>query len=488
MPIRLRLTIFNALVIGAILILLGLGLLFLLRETLLSDLEETTDSRAEAASELIEDDEVLEEDDDSPGVLTLDEDEEERLTVDDVFIVVRDDSGNIVARSENFTVASNPSDGVWRSALDSGEPASGDTSLTEESPEYVRAIPVSPEVDEEEGDLDEEEAALAEIRVVEAGQSYAFVQETVSAFTRVLLVALGAAFLVSVAGAYLLARAALAPVGAVVSSAREIEATDLSQRLPVESERDELGELTTTINGLLARLEEAFARREATIEEQRRFASDASHELRTPLTSITGYARMLREWGLEDREKAGEGVDAIERESARMRGLVESLLMLTRGDEGLKLEVEDADLAIEMSEAVEAARPAAEGRVSLSCETPESEVRADFDRAKVRQVISILIDNAIRYTPPGGEVVVRARRQDVHTAVEVSDTGPGISEEQVPHLFERFYRADPARSTEGTGLGLSIAKQIANAHGGSIEVDSSPGKGSTFTLLLPAER
>lgn len=486
MPVRLRLTIFNALVIGAILILLGLGLLFLLRDALLSDIEQTTDTRAEAAAELIEGEEALEEADGSPGVLTFDEDEEARMTVDGVFIVVRGANGNIVARSDNFTTAEIPSDDVWRSALDSGEAASGETSLTPDSPEYVRAIPVSPRVDDEdEGDLDAEEAAIAGIRVVEAGQSYAFVQEAISAFTRALLVALGAAFLVSVAGAYLLARAALAPVGTVVSSVREIEATDLSRRLPVEKERDELGELTTTINGLLARLEEAFARREETIEEQRRFASDASHELRTPLTSISGYARMLREWGLEDREKAGEGVDAIERESARMRGLVESLLILTRGDEGLKLEVEEANLAREAGEAVDAARPAAEGKVALSHETPGLEVRASFDRGKVRQVISILIDNAIRYTPPGGEVVVRARRQDGRAAVEVSDNGPGIPEEQVPHLFERFYRADPARSTEGTGLGLSIAEQIAAAHGGGIEVESVPGEGSTFTLLLP---
>ena len=194
---------------------------------------------------------------------------------------------------------------------------------------------------------------------------------------------------------------------------------------------------------------------------------------------------MLREWGLQDREKAGEGVDAIERESARMRGLVESLLMLTRGDEGLKLDIEDADLAKEAAEAVEAARPAAD-EVDLRCEPPGPEVRASFDRAKVRQMISILVDNAIRYTPKGGEILVRTRRLDGRAAIEVSDNGPGIPEEQIPHLFERFYRADPARSTEGTGLGLSIAEQIATAHGGEIEVTSAPGKGSTFTLLLPA--
>lgn len=484
MPVRLRLTIFNALVIGVILTLLGLGLLFLLRDALLSEIEQTTDARAEAAAELIRDEEALEEADSSPGTLTFDEDEEGRLTVDGVFIVVRDDAGNILASTNNFVAAGNPSDPVWRSALAAGEPVSGETSLTSEAPEYVRAVPLSPRTGGEDAeDLDEEEAVAARARVVEAGQSYAFVQEALSAFTNALLVALGAAFLVSVAGAYLLARAALAPVGAVVSSAREIQATDLSRRLPVKNERDELGELTVTINGLLTRLEEAFARREATIEGQRRFASDASHELRTPLTSIAGYARMLREWGLEDRQTAGEGVDAIERESTRMRGLVESLLMLTRGDEGLKLELEEADLGREATEATEAARPAAD-RVSLDYEPPLSQVHARFDRAKVRQVISILLDNAIRYTRSGDSVTVRAFRRGGYAAVEVADTGPGIPEDQIPHLFERFYRAEPARSTEGTGLGLSIADQIASAHGGSIEVESTPGKGSTFTLLL----
>src|SRR5215218_5708569 len=323
-------------------------------------------------------------------------------------------------------------------------------------------------------------------RVVEASKPYPSVRGILEDFAPVLATVGLLGFVLLVGGAYLLTRAALSPVEAVVRAAGEMSEGDLSRRLPVANPKDEIGRLTTTINALLARLEVAFTRLEETLSRQRRFAADASHELRTPLTSISGHARMLDEWALDgDKETAHRSVDTIRREAGRMRGLIESLLTLTRGDEGAPIEVGRYDLGAVGKEATETARAAAEGRVSVEFVPNEHEVRATFDRGRVMQVASILLENAVKYSPEGGSVTASVGEEDGSVALSVSDTGVGISEDQLPLIYERFYRADPSRSAGGAGLGLSIARQIAEAHGGQIRVESTPGKGSTFTLLLP---
>ncbi len=456
MPIRWRLTLFNALIIGAILLALGLSLFLLLREALLSGVEDTVRSRAVAAARALE----SKEDPLSDDV--------DQLTADGVFLIVRDARGRVLDQTTSFSTYEETSDDVWKRALASGNPAGGTAELTSEDSDYVYAVPVSP--------------PAGPARVVEAGKSYDSVEDALEAFTTVLVVGGLLAFLLSVGGAYLLARAALSPVEAVVSSAREMKEGDLSRRLPVSHPKDEIGRLTTTINALLARLEAAFARREQALSRQRRFAADASHELRTPLTSISGYAQMLEEWGLRDPQTAREGVAAIRQESERMRRLVEGLLALTRGDEGAPLKIEDHDLA---AVAEEAAQTAAGEKMAVEYLPAKQLVNASFDRDRIRQVASILLDNAVKYTEEGGKVTVRVRETNGWAELEVSDTGVGIPEDQLPLIFERFYRADPSRTAGGAGLGLSIARQIAEAHGGTIEVESTPGEGSTFTLLLP---
>jgi two-component system, OmpR family, sensor kinase len=456
LPIRWRLTLFNALIIGAILLALGLSLLLLLREALLSGVEDTVRSRAVAAARALE----SKEDPLSDDV--------DQLTADGVFLIVRDARGRVLDQTTSFSTYEETSDDVWKRALASGNPAGGTAELTSEDSDYVYAVPVSP--------------PAGPARVVEAGKSYDSVEDALEAFTTVLVVGGLLAFLLSVGGAYLLARAALSPVEAVVSSAREMTEGDLSRRLPVSHPKDEIGRLTTTINALLARLEAAFARREQALSRQRRFAADASHELRTPLTSISGYAQMLEEWGLRDPQTAREGVAAIRQESERMRRLVEGLLALTRGDEGAPLEIEDHDLA---AVAEEAAQTAAGEKMAVEYLPAKQLVNASFDRDRIRQVTSILLDNAVKYTAEGGKVTVRVRETNGWAELEVSDTGVGIPEDQLPLIFERFYRADPSRTAGGAGLGLSIARQIAEAHGGTIEVESTPGEGSKFTLLLP---
>ncbi|QIN82109.1 HAMP domain-containing protein [Rubrobacter tropicus] len=462
MPIRWRLTVYNALSIGAILLALGFASFLLLRDAALSDVEDDVRGRALAVARTVE----------SGGELPPDE--AERSSLGDEFLIVRDGRGRVLdpdwlKNSPRIRIE----DPLWARALETGGPVGGEADYSpQEAPDYVYAVPVDPP----EGPA----------RVVEVGRSYGSVTETLNAFALLLVGAVLVALVLSVVGAYVLARAALAPVDAVARSARQIGAGDLGRRLPVARPGDELGRLTTTINDLLARLEASFARREEALARQRRFAADASHELRTPLTSIAGYARMLKSWGLENREAGREGVEAILEESERMRVLVEDLLVVARGDEGgMPLEPAPNDLGALAAEAVGAARAAAGGKVVVQYVPPKEPVGAVFDGARIRRAADILLDNAVKYTPEGGVVTVGVAREGGLLRLRVSDTGAGIPKEDLPRVFERFYRADPARSEGGTGLGLSIARQIARAHGGEVEAASRPGKGSTFVLSLP---
>jgi two-component system OmpR family sensor kinase len=475
-PIRWRLTVFNALAIGAILVLLGIALFLILRESLLSNVETTVQSRARLAAR------DLEVDGGSRGApeVKLEDEVAEQLSLDGVFVVVRNQDGRALYESVNFPADALRQDTVWREVARTGEPASGTAQLSSEAPDYVYAMPVR-----HEG---------GPPLILEAGRSYSDLEETLGTIGTVLAAGIGVALLLSIGGAYFLARTALRPVDAVVSSAREMSETDLSRRLPVANPNDEIGRLATTINGLLARLETAFgrleaslARQEETLTRQRRFAADASHEFRTPLTAISGHADMLDEWALEDPEEARNSVRTIKQEAERLRSLAEALLALARGDEGPSLHVGRHDFREVASEAVEAARAAANGKVSIEYAAPHRAVRATFDRDLIRQTASILLDNAIKYTPQGGNVAVRVGEEKGRAFLEVSDTGVGISEEKLPLVFERFYRLDSARTEGGAGLGLSIARQVAEAHGGDIEVRSTPGEGSTFTLILPSK-
>jgi signal transduction histidine kinase len=194
---------------------------------------------------------------------------------------------------------------------------------------------------------------------------------------------------------------------------------------------------------------------------------------------------MLKEWALEeDPQRAKRSVGVISREADRMRSLAESLLTLARGDEGAELKIGCHNLGAVAEEAVQATRHANDGKVSVEYVLPKGEVEATFDRDRAFQAAAILLDNAVRYTPEGGHVTVSVREEGDWVALEVSDTGVGIPEDQLPLIFERFHRADPSRSEGGAGLGLSIARQIAESHGGQIRAKSTPGTGSTFTLLL----
>jgi two-component system, OmpR family, sensor kinase len=461
LPIRWRLTLFIAFAIAAILLVLGVALFIFLSEAQLSTVEDPAEKRARKAADIIRSGQSLQADD------------VKDLTLDGVFVIIRNGEGKVLYDPLNLSENGDKDRIVWEKALDRGHHASGQIEFSGRGvPDYIYAVRVR--------------TPQGRVRVVEAGQSYKEALEDIREIGVILAAGIGVALLLSIGGAYLLAGTALRPVETVTATAREMGEGDLAKRLPVANPKDEIGRLTTTINALLARLEVAFSRLEETLSRQRRFAADASHELRTPLTSISGHARMLHEWALEgDKETARRSVGTIREEAGRMRGLIESLLTLTRGDEGAPMEVGRYDLGAVGKEATETARAATDGRVSVEFVSNEHEVTATFDRGRVMQVASILLDNAVKYTPDGGSVKVRVEEEDGGVALAVSDTGVGISEDQVPLIFERFHRADPSRSEGGAGLGLSIARQIAEAHGGQIRAESRPGKGSTFTLLLP---
>jgi signal transduction histidine kinase len=466
LPIRWRLTLFNALVMGAILLALGLSLFFLVRDALLSGVEDAARSRAVAIALDVEED---------PTDDWFEEDDDEALTVTGVFAVVRDAEGRVLARSVESRGDEGASEPIWREALESGRLAGGTAVLSGGGAAgYVYAVPVSPD--------------QGTARVVETSKSYESAEQAVGTLTNVLVGAALAAFLLSVGGAYLLAGAALRPVEAVTGAARGISEGDLGRRLPVARKGEEIGRLVATMNSLLDRLGAALSRREEALARQRRFAADASHELRTPLTSINGHARMLDEWALEeDPERAKHSVGAIRREAGRMRALVESLLALARSDEGPPLEVERHDLAVVAEEAAQTARAAADGKVSVEYVPAGRRVEATFDRGRVVQAASVLLDNAVKYTPQGGNITVKVEERDGRAEVEVSDTGVGIPEGDLPLVFERFHRTEESHASGGAGLGLTIARQIAEAHGGKIRAKSTPGEGSTFTLSLPRE-
>jgi heavy metal sensor kinase len=295
-----------------------------------------------------------------------------------------------------------------------------------------------------------------------------------------LLMAVPAALGFAAAVGYLLARKALAPVEQLRRQTRQISAERLSQRLPVKNAGDELGRLTETINEMIARLERSFA-------EIRRFTADASHELRTPLTALRAEVEVaLRQHAMPlDQQRL---LGSILEECQRLTRLTDQLLTLSREDAGVVQRPDQPlDLAALVRDAAEVMRPLAEETGLLLRVKAAGPLVLRGDATRLRQVVYNLIDNAIKYTPATGEVEVCALERDGNAIVTVRDTGVGIASEHLPHVFDRFYRVDKARSREqgGTGLGLSIARSVITAHGGTIELQSTPGQGTMATVTLP---
>ncbi|NTU78959.1 MAG: HAMP domain-containing protein [Chloroflexales bacterium] len=287
------------------------------------------------------------------------------------------------------------------------------------------------------------------------------------------------ALLIAAGGAALLAGRVLRPIDQVTRTAQSIvHADDLAQRVPVPPHQDELHRLTVTINDLLGRLEGLF-------NAQRRFVADVSHELRTPLAAMRGNLEVLDRGGLNNPELAAEAVTDMRLETARLIRMVNDLLLLAQSDARVQLRCEPVELDTLMLEVYRELRPLAKG-MTLRIGA-EDQVTVSGDRDRLKQALLNLGVNALQYTPQGGYVTLGLEQRDGYALLTVADTGLGIADEDLPHIFERFYRADRSRSRHsgGAGLGLSIVKRVADAHGGYATVASIPGRGSTFAIWLP---
>ena len=257
-----------------------------------------------------------------------------------------------------------------------------------------------------------------------------------------------------------------------------ITASRLDTRIPLDGTQEELKELALAINGMLERINASY-------RAQVRFVSDASHELRTPISVIQGYANLLDRWGKKDEKTLQESIDAIKDEAAGMKAMVEQLLFLARGDSNtITLQMECFSLAELAEQVYKEARMIDPGH-EYTCSSQPVTVYAD--EALIKQALRILTDNAMKYTPAGGQIAITLSGQDSQAVLTVQDEGIGIAPEALPRIFDRFYRADDsrARATGGTGLGLSIAEWIAERHGGHLEALSREGIGTRMSLVLP---
>lgn len=384
----------------------------------------------------------------------------------DTFIQVWDRENQLRANSANVRNLTQPLDPA---SLNASKPISNDVLLRTETDEiYLRVLTVPLVL----GDRP--------IGAIQVGTSLAIVDATQKSLVIVLIIGTLISIVIAGLASAISSRQALAPLEDVTETALQItRADDLSRRIPYTGPpNDEIGQLIHAFNQTLGRLENLF-------NTQRRFLADVGHELRTPLTVIKGNIDLMKRM----KELDKESVESIESEVERMTRLVGDLLLLSQAESGkLPLHLQLIELDTLLIEVLGQMRVIAKDKVTLQLgEMDQVQVCADKD--KLRQVFVNLVQNAIHYTPRGGKVVVSLRKSDHQALVSVTDNGPGISPQDLPYIFERFYRGEKARTRskdgKGFGLGLSIAYWIVKNHDGSIEVDSKPGEGTTFRVYLP---
>ena len=314
--------------------------------------------------------------------------------------------------------------------------------------------------------------------ILQVGQSMEEYGRVLSVFRRIFIGTM--AFLMALAAlvGWFIARHALSGVEAVTGTARMISRDALDMRVPVKSRGDEIDELASTFNEMLDRIEKLVA-------GMKEMSDSIAHDLKTPITRIRGIAEITLTTEARQAEYEAMTSSIIE-ECDRLLDMISTMLAISRFEAGVDcLKKEQIDLAGIVRGACEIFRPLAEDKeLSIDYRAPES-LSYTGDESMLQRLISNLLDNAIKYTPPGGQVsIFLEKRHGAPVVLRVSDTGAGIDENETEHIFERFYRGDASRSTEGSGLGLSLARAIARAHGGDITVESGAGKGSIFTVTL----
>ncbi|MGQ9558420.1 MAG: sensor histidine kinase [Desulfurispora sp.] len=490
MSVRLRLTLLYSLVLGLTLALFGLVVYFTMYRALSSEIDRNLYSRADTVTRQIRvsDSQLFS----LQKIILPDVDV---FATPGVYLQVVDNNGRLVAHSSNLGMQSLP--------------------LSEETLTLAR---------EGKCFLETVQAGRQRLRVynqplfvgdrlagiLQVGQSLSQVQAVLLRL-RILLTLIGLVMLLCAALlGWTLARAAFAPVERIIRAAAAIKSgSDLARRIEYRGPPDELGRLTETLNDLFNRMAQAYRRLEETNEAQRRFIADASHELRTPLTTIRGNAELLLKMGECDKLLMREALTDIAAEAQRLSDMVSELLTLARADAGQEVQMSPLELSELLSDVARSAQIIAE-KVGFAADIQflPAETCVEGNPALLKQLLLILLENAFKYTPPGGQVRLVARvvpeaavvlaEWPVATscragqlpagtcvAISVQDSGMGIPAEDLPQIFERFYRSRHVRGISGTGLGLAIARWIAEMHRAGLVVQSVAGQGSAFHLFLP---
>ena len=322
------------------------------------------------------------------------------------------------------------------------------------------------------------------VRIVQVAASTAERTQTLQTLQLILTAGSGLVIIIAFAMGWLLAGTALGPINRITQTAQAIGAErDFSRRVAHDGPNDEVRQLAVTFNNMLTELETAYRQVEHALEAQRRFVADASHELRTPLTTLRGNIELLQRHPPIDAKERADILADTKVEAERLIRLVNQLLTLARADAGKAVRHEPLPVQPLIEEVCRQARLLAPHR-AISCDgSTDAAVLADPDALK--QVLLILIDNALVHTPANAKVCMSTETVDQRIAIDIKDTGPGIAPELLPHIFERFYRGDVSRSGGGTGLGLSIAKELVEAQDGVLTVQSRVEQGSVFTVTLP---
>jgi two-component system, OmpR family, sensor kinase len=461
MSLRVRLTLWYGTALASVLVVCGVILYGALAKALKEHVDRTLEETAAVAERSLEEHRF------GPFLLyeDLSQDFPELATLDKFFQIFGP-TGQITIQSPNIQSREIPLSRTGLEAALAGQTTFESVRFSGEPPIRLISVPVR-----HGGSL---------VNIVRVGTSLQPLEETLHRLLIILLITMPLALLASLGGGWFLAGRALRPVGAITQAAERIAGGDLTQRLCVSGDQDEIGRLAATFNAMIGRLEASF-------RQIRQFTSDASHELRTPLTVLKGETELAlrRPRSADDYRTVLES--SLE-EIDRMGRIVDELLFLSRADLGeIKMESRPVRLDQLFDDLKRQADVLGHEQAVQIVSGSIEPVTVAGDDMRLRELILNLLDNAIKYSPPGGRVDMSVVAQDGTARLSVSDQGIGMSPEEQGHIFDRFYRTDAARAhtKKGTGLGLAICQWIVDAHHGTIDVQSEPGKGSTFTVILP---
>lgn len=458
MPIRTRLTLWYLFILGAALVALTVLVYVVLVDNLRSEVDRTLVLKAADVHMAISTQEPV-----APNQVPLPKSmlsPMNEFTSPGVYIQITDARGVVIGSSANLQGQQLPVDPVVIAEGLAGKQSI--VTLAAGPNERVRIMTMP---------LTHRDKILGLVQVGQSLHSVDLAVQRVGYF--LILSVLGTLVIAGVAG-WFLAGKTLSRIDEITRTAQLIQTgRDLGRRIEFKGPQDEIGRLVTTLNEMIGRIEETF-------HMQRRFIADSSHELRTPLTVIQGNLDLL-ERDVDD-ECRQESIQSIKRETSRMSKIVSDLLLLAQLDRQQMLERKPVQLDSILLETFREARLIADGRkVEIG---REDAVTVLGDADQLRRMLWNLVSNAIKYTSDGGRITLSLYKEDGWACLEVADTGAGIAQDDIPHLFDRFYRVDKARSRGGTGLGLAIVKSIAEMHGGSVSVSSVLGKGSAFLVKL----